>query len=122
MRVTPHKRPTITDILDNPYFNEEDTVSTKESDLEISTLNKSMISNSSEQKNPNPYKSQQNSYPFYASNKPQPKRPESNFSEIGAKNTPTFQSPYSVKAINYGIKPATMNINSMHHPHYYRKS
>lgn len=31
LRVTPNKRPTIKEILDNPYFLEDDTASTKES-------------------------------------------------------------------------------------------
>lgn len=35
LRVTPQKRPTIKEILQNPYFLEEDSASTKESEKEI---------------------------------------------------------------------------------------
>jgi len=38
------------------------------------------MSNNSEQKNKNPFKPQQNSYPFYAQNKGSGNRPESNYS------------------------------------------
>ena len=38
------------------------------------------MSNNSEQKNKNPFKPQQNSYPFYVQNKGSGNRPESNYS------------------------------------------
>ena len=75
LRVTPHKRPTMKDILDHPYFHSEDTLSTKESDLDLSKLNKSMVSINSEFKNISSTKPQQNSYPFYVPPKGQKKRP-----------------------------------------------
>ena len=66
MRVTPHKRPSIKEILSHPYFTEEDEASTKESEIEQqSKFNKSMLG-MTEQKTPTIHKPQQNSYPFYA--------------------------------------------------------
>lgn len=62
LRVTPHKRPTIKQILAHSYFNPEDSVSTKQSELQQNKINKT---NLPEQK-VNMYKPQQKSYPFYA--------------------------------------------------------
>jgi serine/threonine protein kinase len=42
LRVTPHKRPTIKEILDHPYFSDPETLSTKESELDTSRLDSSM--------------------------------------------------------------------------------
>ena len=97
LRVTPSKRPSIREILENPYFSEEDTASTKESELESSRMQKQL---------PQPYsqKVQQNSYPMYAPKvqahsplKPEPlQRPLSNGAGLkGALHTPTAFKPAS---------------------------
>lgn len=62
LRVTPHKRPDIKDILAHPYFTVEDSTSTKESEIEHHKFNKTSFP---EQKI-NMTKPQQKSYPFYA--------------------------------------------------------
>lgn len=85
-----------------------------------------MISNNSDNsKNTNPYKPQQNSYPFYAQNKQNPTRPESNYSEVGHKNISSMQSPYSTKTFNFQSKQQTnlnTSINNLAPSQYYRKS
>ena len=83
-----------------------------------------MISNNSEQKNTNPFKPQQNSYPFYAQNKGTGNRPESNFSELGQKNISSLQSPYSTKTFNYQQKQGNLNtsIGNFHPSNLHRKS
>ena len=64
LRVTPHKRPTIKEILSHSYFtNPEDSVSTKESEFEQFKPNKSPIK--IPEQTVNMYKPQQKSYPFY---------------------------------------------------------